>query len=279
MISTSVGLPRRSVRSIFISDVHLGCKYSHAEAFLDFLEYHDPENVYIVGDFIDGWRLKKNWYWTETNNRVLRHLIEMAECGVKLIYTPGNHDEFLRGFLYDFDLVEIADEVVHTTADGRRFYVAHGDRFDHVERCAKWLSVLGSFGYDLLCWGNKRINRIRQLFQLKAYNFSAWAKRRVKRAVQFVSDFEDRIIGHARSLACDGVICGHIHTPTISDGGDLLYCNTGDWVENCTAIVEHLDGKLELVRWRREKPQPEIPATVRLPRPRAAVGYAQVAAG
>ena len=249
MTSTLVGRKRRPVRTLFVSDVHLGCKYSQTDAFLNFLEHHEPETIYLVGDFIDGWRLKKKWYWNETKSRVVQHLIEMANCGVRIVYTPGNHDDFLREHDYQFDFVEIVNEIIHTTADGRRFYIAHGDMFDHVERNHRWLSLAGSVGYDLLCWASALINRVRRCIQMAPCNFSSWAKRRVKRAVQFVSDFEQRIIQHARQLQCDGVICGHIHTPTIAQSGDVVYCNTGDWVENRTGIIEHFDGALELVRW------------------------------
>ena len=267
MTITSHGRRKRHVRTLFVSDVHLGCKYSQAESFLHFLHSHTPETIYLVGDFIDGWRLKRNWYWSDTNNHVLRHLIELADQGVRLVYTPGNHDEFLRHFHYDFDLVEIVDEIIHTTANGRRFFVTHGDKFDHVERCHKWLSLVGACGYDVLCWSNAVLNRLRAKLKLEARNFSGWAKRRVKRAVQFVSDFEGRLIDHARGLGCDGVICGHIHTPTISPGEDILYCNTGDWVENRSAIVENYDGELELVHWDAETLSISPPAPLKLPKP------------
>jgi len=265
MTTTAFGRRRRPVRTLFVSDVHLGCKYSQADAFLHFLQCHEPETIYLVGDFIDGWRLKKSWFWSDTNNRVLRHLIELAEAGVKLVYTPGNHDDFLRHFHYDFDLVEIIDELVHTTSDGRRFFVTHGDKFDHIERCHKWLSLVGGAAYDVLCWSNAMFNRLRAMMRLEARNFSGWAKRRVKRAVQFVSDFEGRLIDHARELGCDGVICGHIHTPTIHRLDELVYCNTGDWVENRSGIVEHHDGRLELIHWDAVDVAPRPPAPLRLP--------------
>ena len=264
---TSYGRRKRRVRTLFVSDVHLGCKYSQSAAFLHFLKSHEPETIYLVGDFIDGWRLKRNWYWNDTNNHVLRHLIELAEQGVKLVYTPGNHDEFLRHFHYDFNLVEIVDEVIHTTADGRKFFVTHGDKFDHVERCHKWLSLLGACSYDFLCCSNALINRARAWLKLEALNFSGWAKRRVKRAVQFVSDFEGRLMDHARELGCDGVICGHIHVPTISLADDIVYCNTGDWVENRSGIVEHYDGELELIHWDAKSFPLSPRAPLRLPEP------------
>ena len=273
MTITANGCRRRPVRTLFVSDVHLGCKYSQAEAFLNFLHSHRPGTIYLVGDFIDGWRLKRNWYWNDTNNSVLRHLIELAEGGVKLIYTPGNHDEFLRHFHYDFDIVEIVDEIVHTTADGRQFFVTHGDKFDHIEKCHKWLSLLGACGYDVLCWSNALINRLRAVWNLEARNFSGWAKRRVKRAVQFVSDFEGRLMDHARNLGCEGVICGHIHTPTISVEDDIVYCNTGDWVENRSGIIEHYNGELELIHWDATSYAVSPPAPLKLPQP-----YSNVAA-
>ena len=261
------------MRTLFVSDVHLGCKYSQSDAFLNFLQCHEPETIYLVGDFIDGWRLKKNWFWSDSHNRVLWQLIEMAKRGVRLVYTPGNHDEFLRHFHYDFSFVDIVSDAVHITADGRRFYVAHGDMFDTVERGHRWLSKLGACSYDVLCWANSIINRTRAWLQMSPCNFSSWAKRRVKRAVQFVSDFERRIVDHARLLDFDGVICGHIHTPVISRGNGLIYCNTGDWVENRSGIVETFDGKLELVHWDSVPVERKDPAPLRLPPP-----YADVAA-
>jgi UDP-2,3-diacylglucosamine pyrophosphatase LpxH len=238
-----------SVRSIFVSDIHLGCKHSRANLFLSFLETYRPKNLFIVGDFIDGRKLRRTWRWDPTYNRILQRLVEMSRRGTRLFYTPGNHDAFLRHFLYNLGPVQIADEFVHRTADGRRFLITHGDQFDRIETGASWLSVLASAAYDLLLSADAVLNRLRGAPQHATYALSAAVKHRVKKCVAFISDFEERLARHARSVACDGVICGHIHTPAIIDRGDITYCNTGDWVEHSTALVESDSGKLEILHY------------------------------
>lgn len=235
------------VRTLFISDVHLGCRYARVEPLLDLLNRHDPDYVYIVGDFIDGWRLRKRWHWEPIYNAILSRLFEMSEAGSKIRYAPGNHDDFLRDFHFNFGFVEISDEFIHACPRGRRFLVTHGDKFDQVETKGKWLSVLGSFAYDSLCWLNQRVNDWRRYFKLRGLPLAAMVKKRVKAAVTFVSDFETNLVNHARDLNCQGVVCGHIHTPAIDQRGDVMYCNTGDWIENATALVEYEDGRLEIV--------------------------------
>jgi UDP-2,3-diacylglucosamine pyrophosphatase LpxH len=169
--------------------------------------------------------------------------------GSQIRYTPGNHDAFLRSFCQDFGFLEIADELVHRSADNRYYLVTHGDQFDNVELRAQWLSVLGSFGYDLLIWTNRIINRLRRWLRFDACAFSSTVKARVKQAVKFISKFEERLAEHARKHKCDGVICGHIHTPTIAECDGITYCNTGDWVENCSALVEYHNGKMEILHF------------------------------
>jgi len=240
---------RRRFRSLFISDVHLGCRYAQAEAFLSFLESAQPEQLYIVGDFIDGWRLSRKWHWQRVYVRILQRIVQLAAQGTQINYAPGNHDEFLRDFLHDFGLIHVADQFVHTTVDGRRFVVLHGDQFDDVERGAKWLSVVGAFAYDQLVWTNGVVNCIRRRVGMKDCRFSTHVKTWAKQAVQFISDFEERLVYHAKELECDGVICGHIHVPRIDYLGEIMYCNTGDWVEHCTALVEHDSGEFELIDW------------------------------
>ena len=234
-------------RTLFISDVHLGCRYAQAERFLTFLESVHPERLYIVGDFIDGWRLSRRWYWQSAYIRILQRLIQLASHGTEVCYTPGNHDEFLRDYLHDFGLFTVADQFIHKTADGRRFVVLHGDQFDDVERRAKWLSVVGAFAYDGLVQINSAVNGMRRWFRLEDCRFSTNVKVWAKQAVQFISDFEERLVCHAKDLECDGVICGHIHVPRIDEFSEITYCNTGDWVEHCTALVEHQTGELELI--------------------------------
>jgi UDP-2,3-diacylglucosamine pyrophosphatase LpxH len=235
------------VRSVFISDTHLGCRYSQAEPLLNFLNEIEPDQLYLVGDIIDGWRLKSHWHWQGEYTRILSRLIRLGQTGTQVRYTPGNHDAFLREFLHDFGCVEIGDEFVHETADGRYFLVLHGDRFDNVEIRAQWLSVVGSHAYDWLMWADHQINRVRRWLSLERSCFSGWLKRRVKRAMAFVSHFEERLARHSREAECDGIICGHVHTPAVTHWPGLTYFNTGDWVEHRTALIEYDNGAMELV--------------------------------
>ena len=234
-------------RTIFLSDAHLGCHYAQAESLLRFLNRVEPEELYIVGDFIDGWRLKRRWFWQTVYVQILQRLLHLAANGTQIYYAPGNHDEFLRDFLCHFGQITIADQFLHQTADGRRFVILHGDQFDDVERTAKWLSVIGAFAYDQLVLVNGIVNQFRRWFQLSDCRFSSNVKVWAKQAVQFISDFEQRVVCHAKELECDGVICGHIHVPRITSLNGITYCNTGDWVEHCTALVELESGELMLL--------------------------------
>jgi UDP-2,3-diacylglucosamine pyrophosphatase LpxH len=223
------------VGSVFISDVHLGCRFSQAEALLAFLNSCQPERLYLAGDIIDGWRLKKKWIWRPAFTAILLRLLALYDQGTRIYYTPGNHDEFLRDFLRDFGCVEICDDIVHEAIDGRRLLVLHGDRFDGVERRAAWLSRLGATSYDLLCWIDYAFNRARGGLGLNRVALSATVKHKVKAAVTFVSDFGIQVADYARERGCDGVICGHIHTPAMRSLDGVTYYNTGDWVESQTA--------------------------------------------
>lgn len=237
------------IRSIFVSDVHLGCRYAQAEAFLSFLMQHTPEYVYLVGDVIDGWELKRRWHWRSEYNQIFHRLLELAREGTQICYAPGNHDAFLRHFLQDFGLVDVADQFIHRAADDRRYLVLHGDQFDNVELRAPWLSVVGSVAYDVLLWAEWQINRLRRWCGWQRRSYSAPVKARVKGAMRFVSRFEDRLARHAHTEHCDGVICGHIHTPVITRHQGITYCNTGDWIENCSALVEHADGRMQILQF------------------------------
>lgn len=237
---------RRRVRSIFVSDLHLGCRYSRASELLAWLERHEPEYLYLVGDIIDGWRLRRKWHWQPEYSQLLRRLMELAANGTQIRYTPGNHDAFLRPFISDFGLVEIADEFTHTTADGRQFLVLHGDQFDNVEIRAQWLSVLGSVAYDALLFCASGVSRLQRLLRLPVSDLAGNVKRQVKQAVRFVSNFEERLARHAREAGCDGIVCGHVHTPTATRLHGVSYFNTGDWVENRSALIEYGDGCLEV---------------------------------
>lgn len=239
---------RRHVRTLFVSDVHLGYRYANAAAFEKFLNQYEADYLYLVGDFIDGWRLKRSWHWQPAYNRILRRLMELSLHGTQICYTPGNHDDFLRHFFHDFGYVHVADEFIHESAEGHRYLVLHGDQFDDIEKRAPWLSLLGCVVYDGLMWANGTWNWLRRRANLPPHWFTPAVKWRVKRAVQFISDFEHRISEHAARRLCRGVVCGHIHTPTIQQWSEVTYCNTGDWVENCTAVIEEHSGEFHLVR-------------------------------
>lgn len=242
------GTPKR-VRTLFLSDTHLGCRYARAETLLEFLNSVKPDRLYLVGDIVDGWRLRKSWYWSDTYTAIVRRILELLDGGTQVFYTPGNHDEFLRQFVRDLGRVTLADEIVHETADGRKLLVIHGDQFDTVVRHARWLSLVGDVGYNFLLWFNGVFNACRQRLGFGYWSLSAYIKHKVKQATSAISRFEDAVARHARDRHCDGVVCGHIHTPAIHHHDDLTYYNTGDWVESCTALVEDWDGELQLIRW------------------------------
>lgn len=240
----------RHFRSLFISDVHLGTKGCQADLLLDFLRNHSAEKVYLVGDIVDGWRLKKNWYWPQKHNDVVQKLLRLARKGADVCYLPGNHDEFLRDYLgTHFGGITVEDRVVHETADGRRFLVIHGDQFDIVVRHARWLAFLGDSAYVFAIQMNTHLNRMRRALGLSYWSLSAWAKMRVKGAVNFVGEFEKALVSEAECSQVDGVICGHIHHASMHDDYGIEYINTGDWVESCTAVAEHHDGTMEILRW------------------------------
>ena len=264
----------RRVRSLFISDLHLGTRGCRADDLLDFLRVHDADTIYLIGDIVDGWRLRASWYWPQTHNDVVQKLLRKARKGARLIYVPGNHDEFMRAFCGNtFGAIEVHDQLVHTAADGKRYLVIHGDAFDVVVRHAKWLALLGDWAYELALWLNRHVNSVRRRLGFPYWSLSAWAKANVKNAVNFIGRFEDALITEGRRHDVDGVICGHIHTAAVRDLGGFAYVNTGDWVESCTAVVEHESGRIELVEWHREKKTlapPPIPASLPAPRQRAA---------
>ena len=235
------------VRSLFVSDVHLGSKHSQAKAFLDVLHRYEPEQLYIVGDFIDGWKLKRRWRWRPSYDRILHRLMELRRCGTKIRYAPGNHDEFLKKFVADYGLIELEQEFVHEAADGRRYLVTHGDKFDKVEQSMPWLSLIGTYAYDFLLSTNYWLNWARGK-KHNRYAFCGMVKRNIKGLVKHISDFESQLIDAAAEKDCFGIICGHIHSPRIMHIDNLAYLNTGDWVENCTALVEFEDGSFELNR-------------------------------
>jgi UDP-2,3-diacylglucosamine pyrophosphatase LpxH len=237
-------------RSIWISDVHLGTRGCKAQFLLDFLKNCESEYLYLVGDIIDCWRLRRAWYWHQAHNDVVQKLLRKARKGTKVIYVPGNHDEPLRDYTdMHFGGVEVVEEAIHVTADGRRLLVLHGDKFDGIVKYARWLAVLGDQAYNFLLALNHWYNLWRRRFGYPYWSLSAYLKRQVKDAVRFVDDFELAVAEEARRRGVDGVVCGHIHKAEIRQVGAVLYCNDGDWVESCTALVEHADGRLEILEW------------------------------
>lgn len=241
--------PRR-FRTLFISDVHLGSKAAKADFLIDFLRHHEAETIYLVGDIVDGWRLKRAWHWPQAHNDVVQKLLRKARKGTSITYIAGNHDEFLRGFQgTHFGGIEVADRAIHVAADGRRYLVIHGDQFDAIVHNHRWLTYLGDKAYDMAIVLNRAVARLQRTFGRPYWSFSAWAKVKVKKAANFISGFRAVVAQEARREHVDGVICGHIHHAEIEDAGDIVYINTGDWVESCTAVVEHFDGRFEILAW------------------------------
>ena len=242
--------PQR-VRTLFLSDIHLGTRGCQADKLLDLLRHYEAETIYLVGDIVDGWQLKSAWYWPQLHNDVVQKLLRQARKGVRLFYIPGNHDEFLRDYYgTHFGGIEVLEDAIHVAADGKRYLVIHGDLFDVIIRHARWLALLGSSAYDLAIWANTYFNRIRRAVGLTYWSLSKWAKLKVKNAMSFIGEFESTLTAEARRRgAVDGVICGHIHHAVIRDDLGLRYINCGDWVESCTALVEGDDGMISLVNY------------------------------
>lgn len=237
-------------RTLFLSDVHLGTRGCQAELLLDFLKHNDAGTIYLVGDIIDGWRLKNGWYWPQSHNDVVQKLLRKVRKGTRMIYVPGNHDEFARDYIGAvFGGVEVADHAYHMTADKKRLLIVHGDQFDIVVQHARWLAYLGDWAYTFALWSNLWFNKIRRKLGFTYWSLSAWAKLKVKNAVNFIGAFEVALVEAARRHGADGVVCGHIHHAVIRDMDGTTYVNIGDFVESCTAIAEHHDGRLEILHW------------------------------
>ena len=237
-------------RTIFISDLHLGTPGCQAGPLLDFLKAHPSDNLYLVGDIVDGWQLRRKWYWPQAHNDVVQKLLKRARKGCRIVFVPGNHDEFARGFIgHQFGGIEVVEEAVHTTADGRQLWVIHGDYFDAVVQCAKWLAYVGDNLYEFTLKLNRHLNSLRARMGLPYWSLSAYLKQKVKSALNYVTDFEVAVANEARRRGHQGVVCGHIHRAEMREINGVLYCNDGDWVESRTALVEHMDGRLELLHW------------------------------
>ncbi|MFC3069311.1 UDP-2,3-diacylglucosamine diphosphatase [Phenylobacterium soli] len=237
-------------RTAFISDVHLGTKGCQAEQLLEFIRVLDCETLYLVGDIVDGWKMKSGWFWPQAHNDVVQKILRLARKGVKVVYVPGNHDDRVRDFCgVHFGGVVVARDAIHEAADGKRYLVTHGDEFDGVIQHARWLAFLGDWGYRALLGLNTHFNRLRHVMGLGYWSLSAYVKHRVKNAVAFIDKFEAAMVEEARRRGVQGVICGHIHHAEMRDIDGVAYVNDGDWVESCTAVVERFDGGLEVVRW------------------------------
>lgn len=237
-------------RAVFVSDVHLGTAGCQADALMEFLKACPSAYLYLVGDIVDGWQLRKRWFWPQAHNDVVQKLLRRSRKGCKVVYIAGNHDEFAREFIgHQFGGIDVCDEAVHTTADGRRLWVTHGDHFDGVIQCAKWLAYMGDNLYEFTLRLNRHLNSLRARMGLPYWSLSAYLKLKVKKALNYVTDFEVAVAAEARTRGHQGVVCGHIHRAEMRMIDGILYCNDGDWVESRTALVEHWDGRLEILYW------------------------------
>jgi UDP-2,3-diacylglucosamine pyrophosphatase LpxH len=240
----------RHHRAIWLSDIHLGTRGCKAEFLLDFLRANDADVIYLVGDIIDGWALKRSWYWDQSHNDVIQKLLRKARKGTRIYYIPGNHDEFARDYVDSlFGGIAVKSHAVHELLDGRRLLVMHGDEFDGIIRYARWLAVLGDVSYQFALALNHWFNVLRRRLGYPYWSLSAYLKHKVKNAVKYIDNFEAIVAREAASRNLDGVVCGHIHKAEIRDIDSVLYCNDGDWVESCTALVETLEGRLEILHW------------------------------
>jgi UDP-2,3-diacylglucosamine pyrophosphatase LpxH len=242
------GIVKLRVRTVWISDLHLGTPGCQAVALLGFLRDVQCQTLYLVGDIIDGWQLRRTWYWPQSHNDVVQKLLRKARKGTRVVFVPGNHDEFARRYVtHTFGGIEVVDDCMHVTADGRRLWITHGDLFDGVIQCAKWLAYVGDAAYEFTLNVNRWFNRARARLGLPYWSLSRYLKHKVKRAVSYIDDFEAAVAREARRRGADGVVCGHIHHAEMRDIDGTLYCNDGDWVESLTALVEHDDGRLEII--------------------------------
>jgi UDP-2,3-diacylglucosamine pyrophosphatase LpxH len=242
--------PKLKVRTAWISDIHLGTPGCQADALLAFLRALQCDTLYLVGDIIDGWQLRRSWYWPQSHNDVVQKLLRRARKGTRVVFVPGNHDEFARKYVdHNFGGVDVVDECIHVTVDGRRLWITHGDLFDGVIQYARWLACLGDNAYEFTLRLNRHLNSLRARMGLPYWSLSKYLKFKVKRAVSYIGDFEAAVAREARKRGVHGVVCGHIHHAEMRDIDGVLYANDGDWVESLTALVEHADGRLEVIDW------------------------------
>jgi UDP-2,3-diacylglucosamine pyrophosphatase LpxH len=263
-------LPRRPrrYRALFLSDMHLGSRGCQSERLVDFLNNHEAETIYLVGDIVDGWRLGSKWYWPAAHDHIVQILLRAAHRGVRIVYIPGNHDAFLRDFYgTHFGGVEVVEQAVHVAADGRRYLVIHGDSFDAALKHTRKLAFLGGSAVRATSAVNQVLNLARRCLGLSHWSLSQWAKLKVKHATNYLSDFEQSLADLAHRHAVDGVICGHVHHAAIHDDFGVRYINCGDWIESCTAVAEHGNGLFELVSWQDSGPRSERTVVVSEARP------------
>lgn len=246
----------KTYRSIFVSDIHLGTKDCKAEHLNNFLKHNTCDTLYLVGDIIDAWKIQQNrWRWKQSHTNVVRRVLGHAKRGTRVVYVAGNHDEFLRPMIpygFSFGMVEIHNQIEHIGADGKHYLVVHGDLFDGITRLAPWLSFLGDKAYDVILNFNGKFNWFRHKMGFGYWSLSKYLKGKVKRAVDFMFQFEKNLADYCKMKGFDGVICGHIHNAQIKDIDGIVYMNDGDWVESCTALVEHWDGRWEIITWTKE---------------------------
>lgn len=270
---------KRHHKTLFLSDIHLGTRGCQADALLDFLDHNTCDHLYLVGDIIDGWRLKSSVYWPASHSEVLRKFLGMAKAGTRVTFVSGNHDEFLREFTdLTFEQISLVDEAEHTSASGEKLLVIHGDQFDVVTRYHRWIALLGDVGYTLLLLINRWINIVRRRYGFCHWSLSAWVKHRVKQAVNFIGQFEVSVAHHCRMRGYDGIVCGHIHHAEIRPIEDISYLNCGDWVESLTAIVEDELGRFSILRWQDEAVQVGNVVSLRKPEVAADTGLPERAA-
>jgi UDP-2,3-diacylglucosamine pyrophosphatase LpxH len=237
-------------RAIWISDIHLGTTGCQAALLLEFLRYTESKELYLVGDIIDGWQLRRKWYWHQHHNDVIQKVLRKARKGTKVTFIAGNHDEFARQFLgLAFGDIAIVDEAIHVTRKGKRLLILHGDQFDAVVQCAKWLAHLGDWLYGVALDMNRLLNAVRRRLKMPYWSLSQYLKHRVKNAVSYITAFEEAVAHEAKKRGMDGVVCGHIHRPEIREIDGITYCNDGDWVESLSALVETHDGELKMIYW------------------------------
>ncbi|CAG2127764.1 UDP-2,3-diacylglucosamine diphosphatase [Cupriavidus plantarum] len=277
--TASTDTPTHRYRAIWISDIHLGTAGCQATYLLDFLKHNESDQLYLVGDIIDGWQLKRGWYWPQSHNDVVQKLLRKARKGTEVIFVPGNHDEVARQFDgMAFGDIVVREDAIHVTATGRRLWVVHGDLFDGVVQHARWLAYLGDSLYTLILAVNRHFNRVRTRLGFDYWSLSQYLKHQVKNAVSYINSFEHAMVEEARRRGCDGVVCGHIHKAEIREVDGQLYCNDGDWVESLSALVETMEGELRIVYWTTLL-DPPAPPTSRIGRRRRTATTATAVAG